>query len=289
MTAEVVVVGSVNVDLVFRVPRLPSVGETVTGSTFLRGPGGKGANQAAAAARLGARAWFVGMVGDDQLGQEARRDLEGSGVDVTGLGKATGHTGVAGILVGKGGDNLIAVASGANAELSEQFVREALAGIGAEAPVVLANLEIPEEAVSAAAEAAAEREWTFVLNPAPARALDRALLSRCSVLVPNEKEAEALESAEELLAAGVGAVVVTRGAEGADLHRPDRTPHRQPAFRVDVADTTGAGDAFCGALAWALAGVPEVQAAAAGALACSGVGARASLPTEQEVRALAGG
>ena len=294
MAANVVVVGSVNVDMVFRVPRLPGPGETVTRGSFSRGPGGKGGNQAAAAARLGARTSFVGLGGDDQLGAEARQDLEAAGVNASLLGTGTASTGVAGIFVDDAGENMIAVASGANALLDGPAVRRALAGLDAEGAVVLANLEVPDEAVIAAAEAAEKRGWVFVLNPAPARQVPPEVLSRCSVLVPNEVEVAALGlgSVHELLEAGVGAVVVTLGARGAELHRPDRPVHHQPSFPGPVIDTTGAGDAFCGALGWALAGGTDLQqavrlAAAAGALACREVGARAGLPDRAEVERLA--
>ena len=290
--ADVVVVGSVNVDLVFRVPHLPAAGETVIGATFSRGPGGKGANLAAAAAKLGGRVRFIGTVGVDDLAWEARADLEGAGVDASQVGSRPVHTGVAGIFVDRGGENAIAVASGANAELEPGFVREALAGIDVPHAVVAANLEIPDEAVATAAEVAAGRGWPFILNPAPARAVERSVLERCLVVAANEGEATALGSVAALLAAGAGAVVVTRGPEGADLHRSGRSVHRQPSFPVDVVDTTGAGDAFCGALAWAVADGRDLEgavrlAAAAGALACREVGARAGLPDRAEVERLA--
>jgi ribokinase len=289
----VVVVGSVNVDFVFRMPRLPGPGETVAGGSFQRGPGGKGANQAVAAARLGARTLFVGMVGDDELGGEARDDLQEAGVDTSHLGVGDSHTGVAGIVVGPDGENLIAVASGANHELDAGRVEQALRGIEVRGAVVLANLEVPDEAVAAAAEGAGRRGWPFVLNPAPARPIDGAVLARCSAVVPNEGEAAALGGVDALLAAGPDAVVVTLGAGGADLYRPGRPVHHQPGFEVDVVDTTGAGDAFCGTLAFALAEgrglVPAVGlAVTAGALACRAVGARASLPTRQELESFAG-
>jgi ribokinase len=283
------------VDMVFRVPRLPGPGETVTGGSFSRGPGGKGGNQAAAAARLGARTSFVGLVGDDQLGAEARQDLEAAGVNASLLGTGTAPTGVAGIFVDDAGENMIAVASGANALLDGPAVRRALAGLDAEGAVLLANLEVPDEAVIAAAEAAEKRGWVFVLNPAPARQVPPEVLSRCSVLVPNEVEVAALGlgSVQELLEAGVGAAVVTLGARGAELHRPDRPVHHQPSFPGPVIDTTGAGDAFCGALCWALGegadlGSAVRLAAAAGALACREVGARAGLPDRAELERLAG-
>jgi ribokinase len=288
-TGEIIVVGSVNVDLVVRVNHLPRPGETVTGGTFQRTPGGKGGNAAAAAARLGTRTRFVGLVGADELGEEARRDLAGAGVDVGTLGMSEVPTGVAAILVDHEGTNLIAVAPGANAELPAGYVRDSLAALETERAVVVSNLEVPDGAVSAAAEVAESKGWPFLLNPAPARQLPAGLLERCAVVVANEIEAEALGLPGDAAAT----VVVTRGAEGAELHRPGHPVHRQPGFAIEVADTTGAGDAFVAALAWSvLEDVPPDRgvriACAAGALACRAVGARAGLATRDEVEALAG-
>jgi ribokinase len=291
MGAAVVVVGSVNVDLIVRVPRLPEHGETVIGGTFSRAPGGKGANAAVAAVGLGAMTWFVGAVGRDGFGGEARRDLETAGVDVSGIGEVDEPTGVAAILVDDSGDNVIAVASGANGAVTGGPVKGSLDEIDAERSAVLANLEIPNEAVAAAANAAAERGWPFVLNVAPARRVDPAILAASEVLVANEAEASALGGVDGLLAGGAGAIVVTLGPAGADLHRSERPVHHQPAFPVDVVDSTGAGDAFCAAVAVAVAEGRDLEeavrlAAAAGALACRGVGARTSLPTREELTAL---
>ena len=288
-TGEIIVVGSVNVDLVVRVNHLPRPGETVTGGTFQRTPGGKGGNAAAAAARLGTRTRFVGLVGADELGEEARRDLAGAGGDVGTLGMSEVPTGVAAILVDHEGTNLIAVAPGANAELPAGYVRDSLAALETERAVVVSNLEVPDGAVSAAAEVAESKGWPFLLNPAPARQLPAGLLERCAVVVANEIEAEALGLPGDAAAT----VVVTRGAEGAELHRPGHPVHRQPGFAIEVADTTGAGDAFVAALAWSvLEDVPPDRgvriACAAGALACRAVGARAGLATRDEVEALAG-
>ncbi len=292
MSPTVVVVGSANVDLIMRVEHLPASGETVIGATFSRAPGGKGANAAAAAAALGARTMFVGKVGDDDLGGWTRQDLAGLGVDCSTLGTSTKPTGVAQIWVDDAGENAIVVASGANADVSAGFVREAFAAMAFNDAVVLSNLEIPEDAVSAAATEAAARGWPFVLNPAPARPVSPDVLARCDVLTPNESEVLALApSIDRLFDAGVGAVVVTLGGRGAELHRRGLEPHHQPAFRVNVVDTTGAGDAFSAALGWALAdgrGIEEAVrvAAAAGALATRAVGARASLAHGDEIDAL---
>jgi ribokinase len=281
----VVVVGSVNVDLVLSLPQLPVAGETVIGGRFQRAPGGKGGNQAVAAARLGARTWLIGCVGDDDLGRQARQDLRQAGVDTSLLGTGDAPTGVAAVLVDAAGENAIGVASGANNQLDPDRVRAAVASIGPRDAVVLACLEIPDAAVLAASEAAAARGWPFLLDPAPARPLPPELLGGCAVLTPNQHEAARLgpASVQNLLAGGVGAVVVTRGADGADLYRPGQPVLHQPPFAVAVVDTTGAGDAFSAALAWALAsGHPLEQAirvaAAAGALSTRALGARASLP-----------
>ena len=291
MAASVVVVGSVNVDLIVQVPRLPARGETVIGGRFREAPGGKGANAAAAAARLGVVTSFVGLVGRDDLGTRARDDLERAGVDVTHLGESDASTGVAAILVDEGGQNVIAVASGANADVAPAHVGTAFDSMVAEHSVVLANLEIPDGAVAAAGARASERRWPVVLNPAPARPLSREVIAACQVIVANEAEAAALDGVDALLANGSGAVVVTRGAQGADLHRLEDPIHHQPVFPVDVVDTTGAGDAFCAALAVALAEGRDLDdavrwGAAAGALACRDVGARTALPTRAEVEEL---
>ncbi|HEX2051879.1 MAG TPA: ribokinase [Actinomycetota bacterium] len=292
MSATVVVVGSVNVDLVTYVDRLPRPGETVVGGTFARAHGGKGANQAVAAARLGARAVLVGMVGDDDLGAAARAELAREGVDVDAVGESSRHTGVAQILVDRAGENLIAVASGANDDLTTERVEAALARVDAPHAVVLSVLEVPDDAVAAAARAAGARGWPFVLNPAPARAVAREVLASCAVVTPNEHELAGLGggSADELLGAGAGAVVVTRGAAGAELVRVGRAVHRQAAFEARPVDTTGAGDAFSGALAWALAEGRDLEhavelAAAAGALATQKEGARGGMPARAELEA----
>jgi ribokinase len=290
MTPTVVVVGSINVDLCTFVQRLPRPGETVIGGTFERQQGGKGANQAVAAARLGARVIMVGMVGDDDLGRDAREGLGKEGVDVSEVAEGKKHTGVAEILIDENGENLIAVATGANDELTPTSVTESLQRIDAENAVVLSVLEIPLTAVLAAATIAKEKGWQFVLNPAPAAPLGGDLLARCDVLTPNEHEVDQLgrRDPEELLAGGAQAVVVTRGAAGADLLRPGMPTHHQPAFPVEPLDTTGAGDAFTGALAWALAGGRDLEAAVQAAAACAALstrkrGARTGMPTASEL------
>ena len=292
MTPTVIVVGSINVDLVTYVERLPGPGETVIGGRFSRVHGGKGGNQAVAASRLGARAIMVGVVGGDDLGEAARKELESENVDVAEVRSGNDPTGVAQILVDAGGENLIAVAGGANEELSADMVSESLETVDVADAVVCAVLEIPEEAVLEAARRAHERGWPFVLNPAPARPISDELLSLCSVLTPNQHEVSGLgrDEPEELLEDGARAVVVTRGSEGSDLLWPDRPAHHQEAFRVRPVDTTGAGDTFSGALAWALASGKDLDAAvelasASAALSTQSAGARGGMPTQEELQA----
>jgi ribokinase len=288
----VLVVGSVNVDLIWKLPRLPAPGETTTGGELEEGPGGKGANAAAAAARLAVRTSFVGLVGRDERGKQARADLERAGVDTSLLGTtASAPTGVAAILVNEAGENMVAVASGANAEVDGERVRAAFDAVAADRPVILSNLEIPDEAVAAAAAGASERGWPFVLNPAPARPVAPEVIRACELLIPNEGEAAMLGGVDALLEAGNRAVAVTLGGRGVDLHRPHAPVEHVPALAVKVVDTTGAGDAFCGGLVAGLAeglGLEDAVrwGSAAGALACRGVGARSSLGTREELEEL---
>ncbi len=294
--ADIVVVGSVNADLVVTVARLPRAGETVSGGTFARWGGGKGANQAVAAARLGASVAMVGAVGADDLGDEAVRELAAEGVDVGAVARLDGvATGVAAIMVDSRGENQIAVASGANGALEGPAVEAALERLlAAPGGVVLLGHEVPEAAVEAGLRAARAAGWTAVLNPAPARTLPGELAG--VLLTPNADEARALaadddvEAAARALAGRTDApVLVTLGAEGALLLEHDAC-ERLPAPAVAVVDTTGAGDTVNGALAAELAaGRPLRDAArfalAAAALSTRAAGARAGMPRRDEVLA----
>ncbi len=284
----VLVVGSVNVDLVTTVARLPGPGETVAGGTFARHGGGKGANQAVAAARWGAGVRFAGAVGDDDLGAAAVAELAAEGIDVTAVARVPGApTGVASIVVDAAGENQIAVASGANAALDPGAALAALGPLD-EAAVVL-NLELADPVVLAAARAARAAGLVLVVDPAPARALAAPLLDLAPVLVPNAGEARALSGVDDPAAAGralaarTGApVVVTLGADGALLVHGDAVD-AVAAPAVAAVDTTGAGDALCGVLAAELArGAPLAAAlgeAVGAASASTGVpGARAGMP-----------
>ena len=265
------VVGSVNLDLVARVERLPRPGETVTGATFTRVPGGKGANQAVAAARLGAEVTLIGCVGSDDFGREALVELEGAGVNLDRLRRIDGTSGVAFVTVDASGENEIVVAPGANLELRPGDVDLP------EADGVLCQLEIPLETVEHVARAAAGR---FFLNAAPARGR----VPAADVTIVNRYELA------ELTDRG-GLVAVTSGAEGAVLLEGGEEVARAEPPPVDAVDGTGAGDAFTACLVVSLLeGRPREEAlrraCVAGALAASRFGAQTSLPTADEVDAL---
>ena len=294
---EVAVVGSLNLDLVVRVARLPGPGETVSGDDVFRNPGGKGANQAVAAARLGRRVAMVGRVGDDDAGRELLGSLEADAVDTTQVRVVAGvPSGIALITVSEDGENQIVVSPGANARLTPDDVGQAGAALGA-AAVTLLQLEVPLDAVAAAARAAG---GTVVLNPAPVRDLPEELLAEVDVLVPNRVELAQLAGgvepgtvAEATRLAGrlpARAVVVTLGADGCLVIEHGDATH-VPAVPVRAVDTTAAGDAFCGGLADALAGGATLEDAArravrVAAAACLRPGAQVSLPTPGDLKAL---
>ncbi len=292
--ARVIVVGSVNVDLVVVGAELPTPGATVTGGRFSRTHGGKGGNQAAAAARLGAETVIVGAVGDDEYGVDARAALEHVGVDCRHLARTGSATGIALVMVDAAGENLISVAPGANRDLQIGPVAGIVASETERGDVMLLGLEIPMPVAVAAARAGAAAGARVVLDPAPFRPLSGALLQTCHVVTPNEGEATSAGGAEALLAAGADAVVVTLGDRGATLHTLGADPLHRPPHPVDAVDATGAGDAFAAALAvelargCALADAVSV-ANAAGALATRAVGARSGNPTRPEVERLLAG
>jgi ribokinase len=282
MPGSVLVIGSINADLVVTLDRLPEAGETVTGGRFARHGGGKGANQAVAAARAGARVRFAGAVGDDDLGAAAIDELAAEGVDVGAIARLDGEpTGVALIAVDREGRNQIAVASGANARVDAALVARALAAAPLAArDVVLLGFEVPDEAVVAGARAAAEAGARAILNPAPARDLPEGLLDHGVLLTPNGLEAAALTGETEPAAAARALagranapVIVTVGADGALLAGADGIVEIAAA-EVDVVDTTGAGDAFNGVLAAGLAAGDALEDAARAAVAAASASVR---------------
>jgi len=270
MPGTVLVIGSINADLVVTLDRLPEPGETVTGGRFARHGGGKGANQAVAAARAGARVRFAGAVGDDDLGAAAIEQLAVEGVDVGAVARLEGEaTGVALIAVDRAGRNQIAVASGANARVGAALVARALeaAALGP-GDVVLLGFEVPDAAVVAGARAAGAAGARAILNPAPARDVPDGALGHGLLLTPNGLEAAALTGETEPAAAARALarranapVVVTVGADGALLADGDGVVEIA-APEVEVVDTTGAGDAFNGVLAAGLAAGAGIEEAA---------------------------
>lgn len=295
MGFDVVVVGSVNEDLTVFTSHHPRPGETVLGREHRSGGGGKGANQAVAAARLGARTAFLGRIGNDEHGTALRASLSKEDIDLSCLGTDPDiPTGLAVITVDEKAENSIVVSPGANSRLSPDHVLEC-EDMLANASVVLAQLEIPLETVAATAGATS---GIFCLNPAPARQLPRDLLERVDVFVPNRSELAMLTSTDlphDLKEAaemartieGPGTVVVTLGSEGALVVRDDEVTH-VTAPDVEPVDTTGAGDAFCGALGEALSRNVDLVgavrwAAKAGALATTKHGAQTAMPTRDEM------
>ncbi|MGW4562055.1 ribokinase [Streptomyces sp. NPDC004561] len=296
---DLLVVGSANADLVIGVERRPAAGETVLGGDLSVHPGGKGANQAVAAARLGARTALLARVGDDGHGRHALDSLRSAGVDPAGVLVGGAPTGVALITVDPTGDNSIVVSPGANARLTPRDVRAAGSLLHA-SRVVSAQLEIPVETVVEVVRSL-PAGTRFVLNPSPPRPLPAEVLAACDPLVVNEHEARVILGADRaggdpedwarlLPAEGPRSVVVTLGAAGA-LVCDGSGVTRVPSVEVDAVDTTGAGDAFTAALAWRLgsgAALAEAAAYAArvGAAAVTRRGAQESYPTAAEVEAL---
>jgi len=297
---NIVVVGSMNMDIVVKTPRFPAGGETILGDEIHFIPGGKGANQAVALARLGAQVTMVGAVGLDSFGRTLMTAMADNGVNSDYI-KITeqASTGTASITLTPDENNIVVV-PGANAKLAASDVKQAETLIQA-ADAVLLQLEIPLETVEYAAELAHRYGKLVILNPAPARPLPESLLKRVHVITPNRTELEALtgsaldeqpleEAIDKLLESGVGCVVTTLGAEGAIWKRKDGSLQRQPAHRMEVVDTTGAGDAFNAGLAYDISagcGIGDAVAFAAkvSGLAVTKFGAQDGMPAMAEVKA----
>lgn len=300
---KVTVLGSANVDLVIRARRLPEKGETLTGHSFDIFTGGKGFNQATAAARLGAHVTFIGRIGDDPYAEVLRSAMEVEKIDTQHVKTdAESGTGIATIVVQPDGDNSIIVVPRANMQITPTDIDEAEESI-ANAAVLMLQLETPIDASERAAEIAIANGTIVVLDPAPARRIPSSLLSKVDILKPNRTEATELSGhtvttpetgitaakalQTQIAKDRISAVVLTLGQQGVLLSTPTATKH-VPAISVDVVDTTGAGDAFSGALATALAkgnGLTEAVefATAAGAAAVTVLGATPSMPTQQKI------
>lgn len=305
MRRPIVVVGSVNLDLVCTAAKIPAPGETVWGDSFQSFHGGKGANQAVAAARLGGTVKLVGKVGDDDFGKRLRQGLSDAGVDTGELAVAAGTpSGVALISVDRQGQNSITVVPGANGELKPADLERCLPQLRG-AGIILAQLEVPLETVEFLGEVARAAEVPFMLDPAPARALPDTLLRCVTYLTPNETETctlcglredeltpeTAAAVARRLQSSGVANVILKMGRQGALVAGADGTQEFVTAFPVEAVDTTAAGDAFNGGMAVALmrgASLTEAAqfAAAVAAVSVTRAGAQPAMPTQDEVAAI---
>lgn len=295
---KVMVVGSLNMDLVASVERLPDKGETLFGSHFATFPGGKGANQAAAAGRLGASVFLTGCVGGDSFGSQLLDSMRESLVQTKYIQTGSATTGTALITVDSQGSNTIVVIGGANEECSTAQVDRALADVG-EPGVLLVQNEVPAATVEHAIRTAKEKHWTVLYNPAPVRSFPLELLKSVDVIMPNETEAalltglptgtveEAAAAADKLLERGASHVIITLGDKGALYKNKNETEHIKP-YKVKAVDTTAAGDAYAGGLAAAMAEGKTLKesmqfAAAVAALSVTKAGAQPSLPRREEV------
>jgi ribokinase len=303
MKKRLVVVGSINLDLVSVAPRIPLQGETLTAASFASFPGGKGANQAFAAARLGTQVSMIGKLGNDSFGAELRANLASAGVDTTAVEAESTSSGIAQIITAENGENVIVVTPGANAYVSPRYVEKHLAVIRS-ASIVLTQLETPLETVEYLASVTRKEGIPLVLDPAPARPLPTSLLERVDWLTPNESETCSLlglesqnvpedeleEVAETLLKRGSRNVVLKLGQRGCFLALADGRRVLLPAYAVRAIDSTAAGDAFNGAFASALLeGHDPVRSAswasAVAAISVTRRGAQPSMPTHAEVQA----
>ena len=297
---RVLVIGSSNTDLIIRASKLPSPGETVLGGAFFTAGGGKGANQAVAAARAGAQVTFIARTGRDDFGEQALSAFQREGIDTRWIVSDPDlPSGVAFILVDERGENSIVVASGANAALSPDQIQDRAYQ---NAEICLLQLEIPLETVVHAAFLSTKNKTRVILNPAPAADLPAEIWPHLFLITPNQTEAEHLtgippnsakniaKAADELLQKGAQNAIITLGAQGAFLATPDQTLHI-PAFKTTSIDTTGAGDAFNGALSCALSENQSLETAirfacAAGALTVGKAGAQPAIPTRDQIDAL---
>lgn len=304
MSSDIVVIGSLNMDMVVQVDRRPERGETLLGTHFFMSPGGKGANQAYAAGKLGASVALIGLVGDDMFADQLLANLQQAGVDTSLIGRVSDEaTGVAFITVDKDGDNSIVVAPGANSRVTPEFIRKHEEAIS-KAKMVMVQLEVPLESIVEAVTLADKHGVPVILDPAPAGPLPDELLAKVKYIVPNESEISQLTgtlvsdirtaktASVELLRKGVDTVFSKLGGQGVVVTNANRA-FNIPGYQVKAVDTTAAGDAFAGALATALVGGKDLWAAAqfanaVGALAVTRSGAQSAMPdlaeTEQFIK-----
>jgi len=289
---RIYILGSLNMDLVIRSPYMPAAGETISGSDFTMNPGGKGANQAAACGKLGGDTVMAGCVGEDTFGDSLLSTLESHGVNVSRVRRTEGSSGIAVIVLAEG-DNRIIVDAGANAMISEDDVERLFSDASAE-DIFLTQLENPSQTVGYALKRAKEKGLYTVLNPAPWNDRIKPWLSYVDMITPNETElalasgrAEVTDGIDALRSAGVGTVLVTLGADGYRI-RDKKRDIKGSSIKVDVVDTTAAGDTFNGALVCELSKGASLEDAAAFASRCAGIactrlGAIRSVPTREEV------
>ncbi len=299
MNPKIVCIGSSNTDMIIKTPHIPELGETILGGKYSTAPGGKGANQAVAAARAGGDVTFIARVGDDMLGQKAKEGFARDNINIEHvITDPTAPSGVALIFVDDDGHNIIGVASGANGNLSPQDIEERR-DIIKQADIILMQLEVPIETIEKAVTIAAETGVRVILDPAPATALSQAILSKIDTLTPNESEAEILTglsvktpaqaeiAARKLLEMGIKTVIVTLGLQGALVVTSGYVEH-VAGIKVDAVDSTAAGDTFAGALSVALAEGMELSKAVtfankAAALSVTKLGAQPSVPTRDQI------
>jgi ribokinase len=296
---KITVIGSSNTDLVATVPKLPSPGETIMGKDFIVAPGGKGANQAVAIARIGGDVTFIAKVGMDDYGEQAIRNFKNDGINTSFVFRDHNTpSGVALIFVDDNGENMLVPVPGANGRLLPTDIEKARFAIES-ADILVLQLEIPLETVEYAIIIAYEKQIPIVLNPAPGRTLEKSLIEKVTYITPNETEAETLtgtkvtddssakKAGEELLRLGAKTVIITMGKQGAMLINSDESV-LIPAFKVNAVDATAAGDAFTGGLSYAVANGKDIKEAIRFGNAVAGItvtrmGAQPSMPTKDEL------